>query len=197
MRGARGGEAGRGGESSGNAAERRDDAAARQGSSGEVARATGCMGSTTNSMGVLLTFRRSSLATSRRRNDGGGKESKAAAARICGARASEGGGSGEGVQGAAAALNSPDGFLGMRAMRGGACSGRTRGRRQRSPGRRRHRVGDDGWTPSVSLGGRRRRWAGCAGSGRELRPAVRRAAAAGGVGLLRGLKRAAAYCWAG
>jgi hypothetical protein len=93
MRGARGGEAGRGGESGGHAAERRDDAAERQGSSGEVARATGCTGSTTNSMGVLLTSRCSSLAASRRRNDGDGKESKAATARVCGARASEGGGS--------------------------------------------------------------------------------------------------------
>jgi hypothetical protein len=62
-----------------------------------------------------------------------------------------------------------------------------------------------GWTPSVSLSGRRRRWAGDAGQagprrasrGRELRPATRRAAAAGGVGLLRGPKRAATYCWAG
>jgi hypothetical protein len=113
VRGARGGEAGRGGESGGNAAERRDDAAARQGSSGEVARATGCTGSTTNSMGVLLTSRCSSLAASQRRNDSGGKESKAAVA-----------------------LNSPDGFLGVQATCGGTCSGRTRGRWRRSPGRR-------------------------------------------------------------
>jgi hypothetical protein len=117
-RSARNGEAGRDDKSGGDAAERPDDAAAGQGSSGEVARATGCTGSTTNSMGVLLTSRRSSLAASRRRNDGDGKESKAAAARVCGARASEGGGSGEGVQGAAMALNSPDGLLGVRATCG-------------------------------------------------------------------------------
>jgi hypothetical protein len=63
---------------------RRDDAATRQGRFGEVARATGCTESTTNSMGVLLTPRCSSLAASRRRNDIGGKESKAAAARVSG-----------------------------------------------------------------------------------------------------------------
>jgi hypothetical protein len=61
-------------------------AAARQGSSGEVARATGCTESTTNSMGVLLTSRRNSLAAFGRRNDGGGRESKAAAARVSGRR---------------------------------------------------------------------------------------------------------------
>jgi hypothetical protein len=44
-------------------------------------------------MGVLLTSRCSSLAASRRRNDDDDKELKAAAARVCGARASEGGGS--------------------------------------------------------------------------------------------------------
>jgi hypothetical protein len=68
------------------AAKRVYDAAARQGSSGEVARATGCTESTTNSMGILLTSRCNSLAASRRQNDGGGKESKAAAARVSGRR---------------------------------------------------------------------------------------------------------------
>jgi hypothetical protein len=74
-----GGEANRGGESGGNAAERRDDVAARQGSSGEVARATGCTGSTMNSTGAKLTSWRNSWTAPRRRNSGGDGKSKAAA----------------------------------------------------------------------------------------------------------------------
>jgi hypothetical protein len=71
---ARDGEANRGCESGDNAAERRDDAAARQGSSGEVARATGCTESTTNDTGATLTSWRSSGAAPRRREDDDGAE---------------------------------------------------------------------------------------------------------------------------
>jgi hypothetical protein len=82
--------------------------------SGEVSWSLRSTDSTTCGAGAMLTSLRGSLATSRRRNDGGGKESKAAVARVCGTRTSEGGGLGEGVQGAAGALNSPVEHLGVR-----------------------------------------------------------------------------------
>jgi hypothetical protein len=78
-RSARNGEAGRDGESGGDAAERPNDAAARQGSSGEVARSMRCMGSTSNGTGALLTSLRGSWVASLRRSGGEGEESKAAA----------------------------------------------------------------------------------------------------------------------
>jgi hypothetical protein len=75
MHGARGGKAGRGGESGGVAAARADDAAARLGNSGEVARATGCVGTSSSSTRGLLTSLRGSWVASRRRSGGGGEES--------------------------------------------------------------------------------------------------------------------------
>jgi hypothetical protein len=61
------------------AAARADNAMARLGYSGEVAREPRCTGSTTNGAGGLLTSRRGSWTASRRRDNGGGGESTAAA----------------------------------------------------------------------------------------------------------------------
>jgi hypothetical protein len=60
MRGARGSKAGRGGESGGVAAARADDAVAQLGNSGEVSRATGCVGTSSSGTGGLLTSLRGS-----------------------------------------------------------------------------------------------------------------------------------------
>jgi hypothetical protein len=68
----------------------------------------------------------------------------------------------EEVQGRRPAINSPGGFLGVRAMRGDTCLGRTQGRRRRSPGRTRRKVGDDRWAPLVSDSGRGQRRRGMA-----------------------------------
>jgi hypothetical protein len=68
-RSTRDGKANRGGSCGGDAAARADDAAARQGNSGEVARATGCTGTPTSGTGATLTSWRSSGAAPRWRED--------------------------------------------------------------------------------------------------------------------------------
>jgi hypothetical protein len=65
-----------------------------------------------------------------------------------------------GGQGAAGSLNSPGMILGMRATYGKACSGRTRSRRRRSPGRSRREEGDDRRVPRCQRLRARRRAVG-------------------------------------
>jgi hypothetical protein len=85
-RGARSGEAGRGGGRGGEAAKRPVDAAVWVRSPARSLRVPQCTRSSTNGTSGLLTSRRSSLAASRRRNDDDGEDSTAAAARVCGRR---------------------------------------------------------------------------------------------------------------
>jgi hypothetical protein len=142
--------------------ERRDDVAARQGSSDEVAGATGVHGIETNGTGRLPTFlRRSWMAHGDEQATAARKQRWRRKPRVSmavahgvwrlghGWRRSRGGG----------ALNSPVGHLGVQATREDACSRRTRSRR-RSLGRSRCEEGDDRWAPSVSHCRRRRRWLG-------------------------------------
>jgi hypothetical protein len=72
MRGARSGEAGRGGDCGRVVAAWADDAAAWLGNSGEVARAPRCTGLTTSGARRFLTSLRGSWETLRQRGDGGG-----------------------------------------------------------------------------------------------------------------------------
>jgi hypothetical protein len=69
-RSARDGKANRGGSCDRDAAARAEDAAAWQGSSGEVASATGCTGTSTSGTGGLLSSLRGSWVASRRRSGG-------------------------------------------------------------------------------------------------------------------------------
>jgi hypothetical protein len=76
---AQAGEASRGNRSGGNAAERRVDAAARQGNSGDGAKALRSTGSTSSSAGLHLTSLRGSWVAPRRRKSGDDGASSVAA----------------------------------------------------------------------------------------------------------------------
>jgi hypothetical protein len=179
---ARDGEANRGCESGGNAAERRDDAAARQGSSGEVARVTGCTESTTNGTSATLASWRSSGAAPRRREDDDGAERlwrrglglRAAAAHGARAARARVGGS----RGGGRLIKAWGPGLGVRATRRRRALVGLR-RRRRSLGRGRHEVGDDPSAPLVSDSRRGRRRHGLAATAGPAGPWVLRSWVAG------------------